>query len=120
MARTRICMEGLKYLRPIWQLNYILQQIHITMKNTVAKLIVNLKHLRKEMTGISFISYLKDIMNETYLIFLLAAPRGRLTLNEERLWLYRGASFCAFRTCPEQTIQSMCASLNITAFDHCT
>ena len=54
------------------------------MKNMVAKLIVNLKHLRKEMIGIFFISYLKDIMNETYwitllLILLLIATSGLVT-----------------------------------------
>ena len=67
MARTRVCMAGLKYLSVIWQSNYILQQIRITMRNMVAKLIVNLKHLQKEMTDTFFISYLKQY-NQTNIV----------------------------------------------------
>ena len=52
MARTRICMEGLKYLRPIWQSSYTSQRIHIIMMSMVVKLIVNLKHLQKETIDI--------------------------------------------------------------------
>ena len=40
MARIRVCMEGLKYLNYILRLSYILQRIHMTMKNMVEKLIV--------------------------------------------------------------------------------
>ena len=62
---------GFEVFKIIWQSNYILQQIHITMKNMVAKLIVNLKHLQKEMIDTFFTNYQNNMMKKILLTSLL-------------------------------------------------
>ena len=59
-----------KYLRHIWQSSYTSQRIHIIMMSMVVKLIVNLKHLQKEMIDTFFTNYQNNMMKKILLTSL--------------------------------------------------